>query len=294
MLAHQRIAHSRTTLDDAQYGARLERLDGLIKQLAYSIRRSWKSVPSWLVPTINKDAMDTGKHEMTAAGRAFISWWVNTEIFDKYFHPDIDKLLSEQLKIIQKNIRLGAPPPATIEEDETLSSKVVEWRLTTLDGLQSHLRSEHATAHRQELTEMLKARLSDALNAHLSDPPASDLAGGAAMIVELAVAMTASLPQESRDVQIEYAMPGSRFVPDTMRTNNDNGIPALEEEVVRASLDGADRKKLGAPPRSAGTANSSQGSLVKEDATPRVRMAMGLSARVRGKDVLFKAQVHVL
>ena len=72
-LAHQRLSLSRTSLDDSEYTTRFNRLDGLVAQLAFSIRKSWRSIPSWLVNSVNKDAVMTGKQEMTAAGIALIS-----------------------------------------------------------------------------------------------------------------------------------------------------------------------------------------------------------------------------
>src|SRR4051812_10803302 len=75
-LANQRLSTSRTSLDDSEYSTRFSRLDGLISQLAFSIRKSWTSIPEWLHRAVNRDAMATGKQEMTAVGRAFISWWL--------------------------------------------------------------------------------------------------------------------------------------------------------------------------------------------------------------------------
>ena len=83
-LAHQRLSQSRTSLDDSEYTTRFNRLDGLIAQLAFSIRKNWKSIPSWLLSSVNKDAVATGKQEMTAAGRAFISCWLVEEVFDAH------------------------------------------------------------------------------------------------------------------------------------------------------------------------------------------------------------------
>lgn len=325
ILAHQRIAQSRTTLDDSEYTTRLNRLDGLIAQLAFSIRKSWKTVPQWLASSINKDAIVTGKQEMTAAGRALISCWLAGEVFEKYFHPDIDMVLSEQLKSIQKNMRRFAPPCQTGEEDEQLSSKVVNWRLATLDGLQDLLRSDQSAAYRNQLMDILKQRLIAALQVFLSDPPMSDLEGGVNMIIELAVNMIAFIPLESRDVVIEYFMPGTTFSMDLMK--QDNGIPALgtsmaedaaERLSIRSSVDSDDMMQPyneGGEQRTAkrgmlsaltgkkghATQGKPDGSAAnhgrpdsagKDEGTPRVRMAVGLAASVRGKNVLVKAPVH--
>lgn len=241
-LAHQRISQSRTSLDDTEYSTRFSRLDGLVAQLSFSIRKSWKSVPSWLAASINKDAIMTGKQEMTAAGRAIISQWLVEEVFDKYFHPDVDMLLSAQLKVVQKSIRRFAPPPQTHEDEEYLISKIVTWRLTTLEGLQEVLRSPEAAENRAQLTEMLKHQLMTSLQNHLDNPPMSDLDGGVHMIIELAVAMASHLPLESRDVQIEYFLPGTAINYESMKP--ETGIPGLstslaDEFADRASLKSA-------------------------------------------------------
>ena len=224
-LAHQRLSQSRTSLDDSEYTTRFSRLDGLVAQLAFSIRKSWRTVPSWLVNSVNKDAVATGKQEMTAAGRAFISCWLVEEVFDKYFHPDLEPMLSAQLKTISRNIRRFAPPAQTAEEEEYLTAKVVNWRLSTLEGLQESLRSPQCPANRSHLTDQLKEHLVAALAVHLQDPPPSDLEGGVHMIIELVVSIAIHLPLESRDVQIEYFVPGYSIMQDQMKL--ETGIPPL-------------------------------------------------------------------
>ena len=275
----------------------------------------------------------TGKQEMTAAGRAFISCWLVEEVFDKHFHPDLDPTLSVQLKMMQRNIRKFAPIAQTPEEEEYLTAKVVNWRLTTLEGLQEMLRSPQTAAHRTHLIDILKENLIGALQVHLQDPPMSDLEGGVHMIIELAVAMIAHLPLESRDVVIEYFMPGYPINNDMMKS--ESGIPALgttvaEDAAERMSIRSANSdigensesapnadahprkrsmlstslsaltgtKKSHAAQGKNITAAGSSGSLgrpesagVKDDGPPRVRMAVGLGAQVRGKSILVKAPV---
>jgi len=308
-LAHQRLAQSRTSLDDSEYSTRFNRLDGLIAQLAFSIRKSWKSVPSWLGNSVNKDATQTGKQEMTAAGRAFISCWLVEDVFDMYFHPDLDPTLSAQLKTILKNIRRLAPPCQTQEDEEFLTAKVVNWRLATLDGLQEMLRSQQSANHRLQLIELLKERLIKALQVHLDNPPMSDLEGGVHMIIELAVSMTTHLPLESRDVQIDYFMPGDPVSTEMMKL--ETGIPALglsvaEDAAERMSrilflraeiyadyFTGA-RKGHAAGNKHAAADGASTGrpdSAGNDGGPSRVRMAVGIGAQVRGKTVLVKAPV---
>jgi hypothetical protein len=238
-LAHQRLSQSKTSLDDSEYTTRFNRLDGLIAQLAFSIRKSWRSLPEWLHKSVNKDAVATGKQEMTAAGRAFISRWLVEECFDKYFHPDLEISLSAQLKSIQLNIRRFAPPAQTVEEEEFLTSKVVNWRLSTLEGLQDALRSPQCAANRAQFTDMLKEQLIDSLRVHLQEPPPSDLDGGVHMIVELVSSIAIHLPLESRDVVIEYFRPGFSIMQEQMKL--ESGIPPLatslhDDHAERASV----------------------------------------------------------
>lgn len=179
---------------------------------------------------------------MTAAGRAFISCWLVEEVFDKYFHPDLEPALSAQLKAIQRNIRRFAPQAQTSEEEDYLIAKVVNWRLATLEGLQDALRSPQCPTFRTQMTDMLKENLCAALAVHLQDPPPSDLEGGVHMIVELVVSIAIHLPLESRDVVIEYYMPSHLVLQDQMKL--ESGIPALtisiaEDAAERASMKSA-------------------------------------------------------
>ncbi|KAK4545287.1 hypothetical protein LTR36_003467 [Oleoguttula mirabilis] len=241
-LAHQRLSQSRTSLDDSEYTTRFNRLDGLIAQLAFSIRKSWRSTPEWLDKSVNKDAVSIGKQEMTAAGRAVISHWLVHEVFNKYFHPDLETSLSAQLKTIQLNIRKFAPPAQTVEEEDYLTSKVINWRLSTLEGLQDTLRSPQCPTNRAQLTDVLKERLIAALAVHLQDPPPSDLEGGVHMIVELVISIAIHLPVESRDVVIEYFQPGYSIMAEQMKL--ESGIPPLamsiaDDQAERASMKSA-------------------------------------------------------
>ena len=104
-VAHQRMAVSRTVLDDNEYANRFGRLDGAIKDLAFSIRRDWQSLPHWLLGYVNDDAHTVGAKEMTAIGRAFMSRWLVEEIFQRHFHPALDPTFSQQLKNIENNLR---------------------------------------------------------------------------------------------------------------------------------------------------------------------------------------------
>ena len=240
-LAHQRLSLSRTSWDDSEYSTRFNRLDGLIAQLSFAIRKDWKIIPNWLQVVVNRTAVETGKQEMTAVGRAFISSWIVDEIFEKYFHPDLEPGLSTQLKMIQLNIRKFAPTAQSGEEEDALVTKVINWRLATLEGLTELLRSPQSATNRQRLTDGLNEKLIAALQMHLQEPAPPDIQGGVPMIVELAVNIAQHLPLESREVHIEYFPPGHGLVADFMKM--ETGIPALTSPIIDPNAD-ADRASL--------------------------------------------------
>ncbi|CAZ79746.1 unnamed protein product [Tuber melanosporum] len=224
-LAHQRISQSRTSLDDNEYANRFDRLDGAIKNVAFEIRQSWKAIPSWLGGVINSGAEVKGGREMTVVGRACISKWVVDEILEKFFHPALDANLSAQLKMVEHGIRINAPPLQSIEDDDALSAKVCNWRLTTLDGLRDSIHGPHAMEYRQRLSEHLVKQLAESLQMHLHEPSPPGLLGGIQMIVDIAVGLGANLPLESRDVRVWYPLPGERFDSKFMR--GEVGLPPL-------------------------------------------------------------------
>lgn len=239
-LANQRLSVSRTSWDDSEYSTRFNRLDGLIAQMSFSIRKDWKSIPPWLHPVVNKTAVETGKQEMTAVGRAFISCWLVENIFDKYFHPDLEPTLSTQLKEIQLNIRRYSPPAQTPEDEDALVAKVINWRLATLEGLADKLRANSAEKNRSDLTQKLNDQLIASLQMHLNDPAPPDLTGGVPMIIELAISVAQHIPLESREVHIEYYYPGSSLASDFMKI--ESGIPALTSPIEQP--DDGDRASL--------------------------------------------------
>lgn len=228
-LANQRLSLSRTSWDDSEYTARFNRLDGLIAQLSFAIRKDWKSIPPWMHTVVNKNAVETGKQEMTAVGRAFISSWLVENIFDKYFHPDLEPGLSTQLKAIQLNIRRFAPVCHSTEDEDALVAKVINWRLATLEGLAELLKANQAGSNRTSLIETLNEKLIASLQMFLIDPAPPDLNGGVPMIVELAVSIAQHLPLESREVHIEYFPPGHGIVGEFMKM--ESGIPALTNPI---------------------------------------------------------------
>lgn len=162
---------------------------------------------------------------MTAVGRACISRWLVDELFERYFHPGLEPGLSSQLKIIEKNLRRFAPPTPSEEEKEALMARIAGWRLATLDGLRESLNSPAAMENRDQLTDTLVEKLVASLSMLLKEPSPPGLEGGVAMIIELAIGISSNLPQESRDVFINYVLPGSRVDEGYMKL--ESGLPAL-------------------------------------------------------------------
>jgi hypothetical protein len=224
-IANQRMSVSRTSLDDSEYKNRFERLIGLIGQLSFAIRKSWKQVPEWMHRGVNKDALAAGAREMTGVGRAYISSWLFSELFERMFHPDLDPNLSYALKMIATNIRRCAPPAHSQEEDEALTTKISSWRLATIEGLSDQIRSPAAQQNRATVSRILNEKLITDISAFLTDPPPADLPGGVQMIIELAINIASHLPMESREVFIFYCPPLSYFSADDM--NVETGIPPL-------------------------------------------------------------------
>ncbi|OJD13003.1 hypothetical protein ACJ73_09263 [Blastomyces percursus] len=207
-VAHQRMATSRTVLDDSEYLTRFSRLDGAINNLAFNIRKEWRSIPVWLQGFVNDDAIAVGTKEMTAVGRACLSRWLVDEIFDRYFHPGLEPNLSRNLKMIERNVRCGAKI-ASEEDRENHLSKLSAWRRTTLDGLGDVLQSRAEEENRSQLIKGLVEKFTAALEMHLKVPPPPGLENGVSMIVELAVGISSNVPFESREISIEYFLPGS-------------------------------------------------------------------------------------
>lgn len=207
-VANQRMSQSRTALDDNEYVNRFNRLNGAINNLAFNIRKDWRRLPQWLENCVSPDALKTGKQEMTAVGRAVITKWIVDEVFNKCFHPDLDAALSSQLKEIELNIRGNAYTMHSQEEFDALTTKVVNWRMATLDGLQQKLSSSAAADNRASLITKTQTNLTAHLYQFLVEPPPAGVDGSTSMIMELAVGIAANLPRESRDVTIQYPLPG--------------------------------------------------------------------------------------
>jgi len=234
-LANQRLSQSRTSLDDSEYMTRFQRLDGATTNLAFNIRKDWRSIPPWIAPYVNQDAMKVGKQEMTAVGRACITRFLVEEIFTKSFHPGLEVELSENLKNIEQNIRRFSPVLNNVEESDALTAKVVQWRLATLDGLREVLGTPESEEFRKQFSRVATTNLTASLINFLQEPVPAGIEDSAHMIVELAVSIAANLPLESRDISIIYPMPGDLLQPLYMKVESGAGMPALENPGVDLS-----------------------------------------------------------
>lgn len=333
-LANQRLSQSRTSLDDGEYTSRFQRLDGAITNLAFNIRKDWRTVPAWLSQSVNRDAMSIGKQEMTAVGRACISRFLVDEIFNRTFHPGLESELSLSLKTIEQNIRLFSPAINNQEESDALTAKVVQWRLTTLDGLKDVLSSPESEEYKKQFSKMITSNLTASLVNYLQEPIPGGIEESATTIVELAVSIAANIPLESRDVVITYPMPNDLVQRQYMKI--EGGIPALEHP--GAESNGFDSSSVGSHDKddgskeeqknhpkltkeksgkgqgmlqammgggSSGTSGkkmstSSQGGqepsekVKSEDGAHKVRFAGFMTIDIRGRQVLFSAPVWTM
>jgi len=311
------MSQSRTSLDDNEYSTRFNRLNGAINNLSFNIRKDWVTLPSWLDPFVSADAIKTGKQEMTAVGRAVITRWLVDEIFNRCFHPGLNFELSRQLKAIEQNIRHFSYKLTSQEEIDALTSKVVSWRMATLEGLQDVLRSGESATWKADFTQAATNSLTNCLFQHLSDPPPPGVDGSAGMIVELAVGIAANLPLESRDVAIVYPLPEQHIDPHIMEVEK-AGLPVLEARPSDAGddgtgeesggKDGAKDAKRGDKGRTGMLDNSLQimdmtEVLTQYKAPPppskgsdpgKVRFAGFVGVEVRGRQVLVKAPVWTI
>lgn len=226
-VANQRMSQSRTAWDDNEYSTRFNRLNGAINNLSFNIRKDWRCLPPWLDGYVSADAVKTGKQEMTAVGRAIVSRWIVEELFDKCFHPGLDPQLSWQLKGIELSIRGNAYTMHSQAEFDALTTKVVNWRMATLDGLQQKLSSPDMSENRATLISKATQNLTAYLYQHLNSPPPPGVEGSTSMIAELAVAIATNLPIESRDVAIMYPLPGDALQTHLMEVEK-TGLPTLD------------------------------------------------------------------
>ncbi|KAL5326745.1 hypothetical protein ACEPPN_004434 [Leptodophora sp. 'Broadleaf-Isolate-01'] len=329
-LANQRLSQSRTSLDDSEYMTRFQRLEGATTNLAFNIRKDWRTVPAWLSQSVNQDAMKIGKQEMTAVGRACITKFLVDEIFNRTFHPGLEADLSGNLKAVEQNIRRFSPALNNNEESEALTAKVVQWRLATLEGLKDVLGSPESEDYKKEFSRRATTNLTASLINYLQEPVPAGIEDSAHMIVELAVSIASNLPLESRDISISYPMPGDMIQPLMMKVESQ--IPALEHPGAETAdadsastgsgdkdekdekSEGKSRKEktksgmLSAMMGGSSGANSKKSSisvpaaevsseakkLPTEDGAQKVRFAGFVAVEVRGRQVLVKAPVWAI
>lgn len=227
-VAHQRMAVSRTVLDDNEYANRFQRLDGAIKDLAFSVRKDWLGVPSWLHGLVTDEAVKTGTKEMTSVGRAVMSRWLVEEVFQKYFHPGLETGLSLQLKSIEMNLRRQQMRPVTDEDRENAIARLSNWRRTTFDGLGNMLADAAAQEHRAELIEHLSVELASFLSSQVHEAALPGLEAGVRMIIENTINIAEKIPLEARDVCVEYFLPNVTFVEGYMKVEGQ--LPPLSRQ----------------------------------------------------------------
>ena len=236
-VANQRLSMSKTSLDDAQYTARFERLSQAINNLSFNIRKNWRAIPPWLRHVCNQDAHTVGTKEMTAVGRACITRWLYESIFQHTFHPGIEPQLSAQLKRLEHSLRRGGQAGSllTDEQRDDLTTKITTWRLTTIEGLQEMLGSQQAEHYTESMNKHYTLQLTESLKANLTDPPPPGLLEGVGMIVGQAIGIASNIPLESRDICIEYFMPGTPLNETYMK---------VEPQIVALSNPGPDERVL--------------------------------------------------
>ncbi|KAJ9616338.1 hypothetical protein H2200_000056 [Cladophialophora chaetospira] len=236
-VANQRLSMSKTSLDDAQYTARFERLSQAINNLSFNIRKNWRAIPPWLRHVCNQDAHTIGTKEMTAVGRACITRWLYESIFQHTFHPGIEPSLSAQLKRLEHSLRRGgqAGTLLTDEQRDDLTTKITTWRLTTIEGLQDMLGSQQAEHYTETMNKHFTHQLTESLKANLTDPPPPGLVEGVGMIVGQAIGIASNIPLESRDICIEYFMPGTPLNETYMK---------VEPQIVPLTNPGVDERVL--------------------------------------------------
>lgn len=235
-IASQRMSQSRTALDDNGYITRFNRLNGAINNLSFNIRKDWVSLPSWIEPYASAEALKTGKQEMTAIGRAVISRWLVEAVFNRCFHPNLDGELSQHLKTMEQNMRHSSYKTNSQEEFGAQIDKVINWRMATLEGLQTMLQGHEINANGEKFAHDAIEGLTDYVCKYLNDPPPAGVKGSASTIVDLAVGIASNIPMESRDVAISFPMPLDNVVPHLMDIEK-GGLPPLD---TRPADDGGD------------------------------------------------------
>lgn len=298
------MAVSRTVLDDNEYTNRFQRLDGAIKDLAFSVRKDWRSIPSWLNGMVTDDAISAGTKEMLAVGRAIISRWLVEEVFQRHFHPALEPTFSVQLKAIEMNLRRQRP--TSDEERENASARLSYWRRTTFDGLSDSLVGPEAERYRNELVENLIVELASFMGPQLQDSVHQGLEASVRMIIENSINIIEKIPLEARDVCVDYFPPATPLSEAYMKVEGQlpplSAPPETEEESEPESSSPAQKPRksmFGAlmGRKTVSDARPAGGEKDSEPVTPRIRFAAFLAVEVRGKGpatVLIKSPVWLV
>lgn len=271
-VAHQRMAVSRTVLDDNEYTNRFQRLDGAIKDLAFSVRKEWLGIPQWLHGYVTEDAVEKGTKEMTALGRAVISRWLVEEVFQRHFHPALEPNLSLQLKSLEMNLRRQGAHAQSEEDRENMAARLSNWRRTTFDGLGDTLVGPAAEAHRADLVEHLVAQLTSFLSGQLHESGLPGLEAGVRMIIENTINIAEKIPLEARDVCVEYFPPGAPTQDSYMKI--ETGLPPLphipQAPCLSVEQEHEEHNTAGAPVEadSSSGSNSNSGAVAGDAASP--------------------------
>lgn len=305
-VANQRLAVSRTVLDDNEYTNRFERLDGAIKNLAVLVREEWRSIPEWLHGMVTDNAVSTGGKEMIAVGRVVISRWLVEEVFQRHFHPALDPSFSINLKKIELNLR--RQHQTSDEERENASAKLSYWRRTTLDGLGDCLVGEEAEGHRGRLFENLKDQLVSFMGEQLKEPAKSVLEASVPMIIEKSIDIIGKIPLEARDVCIDYFPPNTPLSDHYMKIEGPlpplsqpaSGGKKLEKSnstIESPSVQQRQRKSIFPHIGNTPASNDSRAVQAEEMPESRIRFAAFPAVEVRGKEqatTLIKAPVWLV
>jgi hypothetical protein len=208
-MATKNLSESRTSLDDGEYVKRLESLDGSIRELAFSIRKHWQTLPAWIAPYVTEDAIQAASKEMIAVGRAFISQWLFENIFRQHFHPALPEALSFGLKACQQS--LGPQIGSSTDASSSSLARATTWRLSTIDGLAASLSPSSAVgaANTETFVSTHSQALVTTLSRHLVDPHPVELhlAASISSIVDAVSKILSHIPLESREVHLQYFMP---------------------------------------------------------------------------------------
>lgn len=249
----------------------------MISQLALSIRKDWDEIPDWLQASVNRDALQAPK-EMMAIGRAVMSRWLVDEVFDKHFHPDLPADFSVALKSVQKNLRDHAPPSQSREDEEALTAKITNWRLSTIDGIRSFIGTESAKEYNQKLVDSLSERMLQQVAQHLKSPPPADLKADIPMIIELAVGVLANLPKESRDVHIAYYLPGALIRDSVMQV--ETNVPSFNSSTSATEAQDTDQNSIN---ETASTHSGQESTSSKPEESSRKSFMSGMSGLMGSK-----------